>query len=98
MNNVDINFNKLVDLVEQKDEHEKEDFIKNERLVTEKKLVDFGKEEFKRGKNESSESRDLKSLMPFYEKSLNDNEKKYLWRMFLTYSSDNVRVKKFENN
>jgi hypothetical protein len=92
MNNVDINFNKLIDLVEQKDVTEKAQFSKNNNLLTEQKVVDLEdeKNELDKENNQQNSEKDLKDLVGLYEPFFNEAEKKYLWKMFLTYSSDGV--------
>jgi hypothetical protein len=99
MNNVDINFNKLIDLVEQKDVTEKAQFSKNSNLLTEQKVVDLEDDKTEREKenNQQNSEQDVKDLVDLYEPIFNDAEKKYLWKMFLTYSSDGVTII-FENN
>jgi hypothetical protein len=90
MNNVDINFDKLIDLVAQKDESEKKNFVDNQNLRTEQGVVSIKEDELNIGSIDINNQRDIRKLITLYEKVLNENEKKYLWRMFLTYSSDNV--------
>ena len=90
MNNDDINFEKLIDLVAQKDESEKKNFIENNNLKTEQGVVLIKEDELNIGIIDADHQKDIKKLMVIYEKVLYENEKKYLWRMFLTYSSDNV--------
>jgi hypothetical protein len=38
-----------------------------------------------------SKDKDLKSLFGVYERVFSNTERNYLWKMFLTYSSDNVK-------
>ncbi len=90
MNNVDINFEKLTDLVAIKDEVEKKNYLENVNLKTEKDVINIKEDELKENNNDSGNSKDIRKLMSSYEKVFYDNEKKYLWKMFLTYSSDNV--------
>ncbi len=92
MNNVDINFDKLIDLVAQKDESEKKNFVDNQNLRTEQGVVSIKEDELNIASIDMNNQKDIRKLMQLYEKILNENEKKYLWRMFLTYSSDNVSV------
>jgi len=93
MNNVDVNFEKLADLVASKDEQEKKKYISNQYLDTEKDVIDIPIDEIEEKKNDIITQRDFKKLMMTYEKCFMENEKKYLWKMFLTYSSDNVIIK-----
>jgi len=93
MNNVDVNFEKLADLVAVKDEQEKKKYISNQYLDTEKDVIDIPIDEIEEKKNDTITQRDFKKLMMTYEKCFMENEKKYLWKMFLTYSSDNVIIK-----
>lgn len=95
MNNVDINFDKLIDLVAQKDESEKKNFVDNQNLRTEQGVVSIKEDELNIASIDMNNQKDIRKLMQLYEKILNENEKKYLWRMFLTYSSDNVSVSYF---
>jgi hypothetical protein len=90
MNNVDLNFEKLADLVVSKDEQEKMKYISNVYLDTEKDVIDITLDGVEEKKNDTSNQKDFKKLMMTYEKCFMENEKKYLWKMFLTYSSDNV--------
>ena len=90
MNNVDLNFEKLADLVVSKDEQEKMKYISNQYLDTEKDVIDINIEDVEEKRNNVSIQRDFKKLIMTYEKCFMENEKKYLWKMFLTYSSDNV--------
>jgi hypothetical protein len=92
MNNVDINFEKLADLVASKEEQEKMKYISNQYLETEKDVLDINIDDVEEKKNDVSNGKDLKKLMNTYEKSFMESEKKYLWKMFLTYSSDNVYI------
>jgi hypothetical protein len=93
MNNVDVNFEKLADLVASKDEQEKLKYISNQYLDTEKDVIDIPIDEIEEKKNDTTTQKDFKKLMMTYEKCFMENEKKYLWKMFLTYSSDNVIIK-----
>jgi hypothetical protein len=97
MNNVDINFDKLIDLVAQKDESEKKNFVENQNLRTEQGVVSIKEDELNIASSDLNNLKDIKKLISLYEKVLNENEKKYLWRMYLTYSSDNVSRIFFKN-
>jgi hypothetical protein len=91
MNNIDVTFEKLIDLVAIKDESEKKNFIENENLKTEQGVVTIKEDELYSSNMEFYQQKDIKKLLPLYERVLTENERRYLWRMFLTYSSDNVR-------
>lgn len=90
MNNVDINFERLTDLVAMKDQIEKKNYLENVNLKTEKDLININEDEIKGDNNDADNSKDIRKLISSYEKVFYDNEKKYLWKMFLTYSSDMV--------
>lgn len=95
MNNIDVNFEKLIDLVAIKDESEKKNFIENENLKTEQGVVTIKEDELYSTNLEFYQQKDIKKLLPLYERVLTENERRYLWRMFLTYSSDNVKIFNF---
>ena len=90
MNNVDINFDKLIDLVAQKDESEKMQFVKNKRLETEQEAVKINNDELERKNMDPTWQNDIKDMVNDYKDAFNESEKKYLWKMFLSYSSDGV--------
>jgi hypothetical protein len=58
--------------------------------LTEKDVIDIHDNEIKNGQNDLTAQKDIKRLTESYLKTFSDSERKYLWRMFLTYSSDNV--------
>jgi hypothetical protein len=91
MNNVDINFEKLTDLVAMKDEVEKKNYLENVNLKTEKDVINIKEEEIKGNNSDANKTIDIRKLVEYYKNVFSENEKKYLWRMFLTYSSDNVK-------
>jgi hypothetical protein len=92
LNNVDINFEKLVDLVMLNEANEKKSYIDNNRLDTEKQIIHLDKRDINNSENLMSEDiKDPTNLLTSYEKTFSSAEKNYLWKMFLTYSSDNVK-------
>ncbi len=90
MNNVDINFEKLIDLVVLNDEQEKKLYVENRHLETEKQVVKIDKNDVDKRNDLMSKDKDIKSLFNVYERVFSNAERNYLWKMFLTYSSDNV--------
>ncbi len=92
MNNVDINFEKLTDLVAMKDEIEKKNYIDNINLQTEKNVVNIKEEELVGNKFDDSNAKDIKKLQSLYERVFNEHELRYLWKMFINYSSDGVSI------
>jgi hypothetical protein len=85
MNNIDLSFENINDLVEQKDEEEQNRYMKNKNLELEKEIIDIMILDLP-GKKSTNVHKDTK----IYDKCLTADEKKYLSRMFLTFSSDNV--------
>ncbi len=92
MNNVDINFEKLIDLVVLNDEQEKKLYIENRHLETEKQVVKIDQNDVDKRNDLMSKDKDIKSLFNVYERVFSNAERNYLWKMFLTYSSDNVQL------
>jgi hypothetical protein len=90
LNNVDINFEKLIDLVVLNDEQEKKLYVENRHLETEKQVVKIDKNDVDKRNDLMSKDKDIKSLFNVYERVFSNAERNYLWKMFLTYSSDNV--------
>lgn len=91
MNNVDINFERVQDLEAMRAQEEKKKYMENKNLQEEHNLVVFNEGDLKGNNSDLNNMKDIKKLMNSYEKVFYDNEKKYLWKMFLTYSSDNVK-------
>jgi hypothetical protein len=89
---VDINFEKLIDLVVLNDEQEKKLYVENRCLETEKQVVKIDKNDYDKQNSLIGKDKDLKSLFGVYERVFPNNERNYLWKMFLTYSSDNVLI------
>jgi hypothetical protein len=92
LNNVDINFEKLIDLVVLNDEQEKKLYIENRHLETEKQVVKIDQNDVDKRNDLMSKDKDIKSLFNVYERVFSNAERNYLWKMFLTYSSDNVQL------
>jgi hypothetical protein len=90
LNNIELNFDKIIDLAMQKEEEEKKHYLNNDYLLTEKEIVKIDESEINPKFQVGSTEKDVNYYLPFYEKVFTENEKKYLDRMFLTYSSDNV--------
>jgi hypothetical protein len=92
LNNVDFNFEKLIDLVAVNQENEKKLYIENKHLETEKQIIQLDNKDIGLNQNNMNEVKDVTNLLASYEKTFSGAEKNYLWKMFLTYSSDNVRI------
>jgi len=96
LNNVDLNFEKLFDLAANNYEHEVNEYFENKNLDTEKKIVCIDARDLKLNQfnGETVLPKDNKNMTNFYEKVFTENERKYLRRMFLTYSSDAIMSNK----
>lgn len=91
MNNVDINFEKITDLIAINEEQEHKKYIENPNLETEKEVVDAKEvENIKNGLIEQMETINIYKVTPALERVFSENEKRYLSKMFLVYSSDGV--------
>ena len=92
LNNVDLNFEKLLDLCANNYENEKKEYVENKNLETEKKLINIDIKDLKNNQfADASAPKDNKNMTNYFEKVFSENERKYLRRMFLTYSSDGVK-------
>jgi len=90
LNNIDMGFEKLIDIEKNVCEKEKKNYYENKQLETEKKFVNINKEDIIKGENQNEIEENPDFLLISYEKHLSDQEKKYLWRQFLNYSSDGI--------
>jgi hypothetical protein len=69
----------------------KKNYLENVNLKTEKDVINIKEEEIKGNNSDANKTIDIRKLVEYYKNVFSENEKKYLWRMFLTYSSDNVK-------
>ena len=93
LNNVDLNFEKLLDLCANNYENEKKEYVDNKNLETEKKLINIDAKDLKNSAFvDTNAPKDNKNMTTYFEKVFSENERKYLRRMFLTYSSDGVSL------
>jgi hypothetical protein len=74
------------------EEIEQKNYAECKYLETEKQLIKIKPEQLKSGRLWYNNVIDIKQLTESYEKVFSESERKYLWRMFLTYSSDNVII------
>ena len=91
MNNADVNFNKITDLINLNNEKEMKAFDLSKNLETEKEAIDFQKNQ-----NLEKTNKVNKNIITFQkisqnlEKIFTTDEKKELDRRFLLYSSDGI--------
>jgi hypothetical protein len=87
-----LNFEKLLDLCSNNYENEKKEYVDNKNLDTEKKFINIDIKDLKNSAfADTNQPKDNKNMTSYFEKVFSENERKYLRRMFLTYSSDGVR-------
>ena len=91
MNNADVNFNKITDLINSNNEKEFKAFEAAKNLNTEKKAIDYepGMISDPRGTSQTGVIT-FEEIAPYLEKLFTSEERKELDRRFLLYSSDGI--------
>ena len=91
MNNADVNFNKITDLINSNNEKEFKAFEAAKNLNTEKKAIDYepGMISDPRGSNQTG-GITFEDISQHLEKLFTSEERKELDRRFLLYSSDGI--------
>ena len=91
MNNADVNFNKITDLINSNNEKEFKAFEAAKNLNTEKKAIDYepGMISDSRGTSQTGVIT-FEEIAPYLEKLFTSEERKELDRRFLLYSSDGI--------
>ena len=91
MNNADVNFNKITDLINSNNEKEMKAFEAAKNLNTEKKAINYeegqNNEQINKG---PSGAITFEEIAPFLERLFSSEERKELERRFLLYSSDGI--------
>ena len=91
MNNADVNFNKITDLINSNNEKETKAFDANKNLETEKEAIDFQKNQnLEKGNKGNNNIITFQKISQNLEKIFTLEEKKELDRRFLLYSSDGI--------
>ncbi len=91
MNNADVNFNKITDLINLNNEKEIKTFDANKNLETEKEAIDFQKNQNLEKTNKGNNNIiTFQKISQNLEKIFSSDEKKELDRRFLLYSSDGI--------
>ena len=91
MNNADVNFNKITDLINLNNEKEIKTFDANKNLETEKEAIDFQKNQNLEKTNKGNNNIiTFQKISQNLEKIFSTDEKKELDRRFLLYSSDGI--------
>ena len=91
MNNADVNFNKITDLINSNNEKETKAFDANKNLETEKEAIDFQKNQnLEKGNKGNNNIITFQKISQNLEKIFSSDEKKELDRRFLLYSSDGI--------
>ena len=91
MNNADVNFNKITDLINSNNEKETKAFDANKNLETEKEAIDFQKNQNLEKTNKGNNNIiTFQKISQNLEKIFSTDEKKELDRRFLLYSSDGI--------
>ena len=91
MNNADVNFNKITDLINLNNEKEMKAFDLSKNLETEKEAIDFQKNQNLEKTNKGNNNIiTFQKISQNLEKIFSTDEKKELDRRFLLYSSDGI--------
>ena len=91
LNNIDINFEKLLDLAQNNSDLSKKHYLEAQYLNSEKKQVEIGPQDFDRRNFGNIQTQDdYIKMYEYYLLKLTEHEKKYLWRQFLNFSSDGI--------
>ena len=91
MNNADVNFNKITDLINLNNEKEMKAFDLSKNLETEKEAIDFQKNQNLEKTNKGNNNIiTFQKISQNLEKIFSSDEKKELDRRFLLYSSDGI--------
>ncbi len=91
MNNADVNFNKITDLINLNNEKEIKAFDASKNLDTEKEAIDFQKNQNLEKTNKGNNNIiTFQKISQNLEKIFSSDEKKELDRRFLLYSSDGI--------
>ena len=91
MNNADVNFNKITDLINSNNEKEIKAFDASKNLDTEKEAIDFQKNQNLEKTNKGNNNIiTFQKISQNLEKIFSSDEKKELDRRFLLYSSDGI--------
>ena len=91
MNNADVNFNKITDLINLNNEKEIKAFDASKNLDTEKEAIDFQKNQNLEKTNKGNNNLiTFQKISQNLEKIFSSDEKKELDRRFLLYSSDGI--------
>lgn len=91
MNNADVNFNKITDLINSNNEKEMKAFDASKNLETEKEAIDYKKNQnLEKANKGNSNIITFQKISQNLEKIFTSEEKKELDRRFLLYSSDGI--------
>ncbi len=91
MNNADVNFNKITDLINSNNEKELKAFVASKNLSTEKDAINYKEEQNNEQINKGpSGVVTFEEIAPFLERLFSSEERKELDRRFLLYSSDGI--------
>ena len=91
MNNADVNFNKITDLINSNNEKEMKAFVASKNLGTEKEAINYKEEQNNEQINKGpSGAITFEEIAPFLERLFSSEERKELDRRFLLYSSDGI--------
>ena len=91
MNNADVNFNKITDLINSNNEKEMKAFVASKNLGTEKEAINYKEEQNNEQINKGpSGAITFEEITPFLERLFSSEERKELDRRFLLYSSDGI--------